>query len=153
MYGKAEASQLRQQFWTTFGQYLAPVLSAESVKINWINYKTGEKDIYFRMNTGDKKATIAIEITHRDEALQARYFQQFQQLKTSLQNALNEAWTWQPAIQNESGKIVSLIFTELADVSVLNRSHWPQLISFFKPRIMALDGWWISAKYSFETMR
>jgi hypothetical protein len=29
MYKKGEASQLRQAFWTAFGQYVAPVPSAE----------------------------------------------------------------------------------------------------------------------------
>ncbi|RZK28608.1 MAG: DUF4268 domain-containing protein, partial [Hymenobacter sp.] len=46
MYSKAEATQLRQAFWTTFGQYMAPVPSAEGWPTNWINYKTGLKHVY-----------------------------------------------------------------------------------------------------------
>ena len=49
MYSKAEATQLRQAFWTAFGQYMAPVPSAEGETTNWINYKTGFKHLYFRM--------------------------------------------------------------------------------------------------------
>jgi hypothetical protein len=60
MYSKQEASLLTQQFWTSFGQYLVPVLSAEGEKINWINYKTGEKDIRFTMMTGNRTAKISI---------------------------------------------------------------------------------------------
>ncbi|MGN6618356.1 MAG: DUF4268 domain-containing protein, partial [Ilyomonas sp.] len=54
MYSKQEASQLRQEFWTVFGQYMLPVLSSEGMKISWTNYKTGEKNIYFRMNADNK---------------------------------------------------------------------------------------------------
>ena len=71
MYSKQEASQLRQAFWTAFGQYMLPVPSGEGEKVNWTNYKTGEKDLYFRMNADNKQATIAIELTHKDEGVQA----------------------------------------------------------------------------------
>jgi hypothetical protein len=61
----------------SFGQYMSPVHSAEGERINWINYKTGEKNIYFRMHADHSKASIAIEITHKDDGVQALYFEQF----------------------------------------------------------------------------
>ena len=36
MFSKAEASSLRHEFWTTFGRYLRPQLSADGEKVNWI---------------------------------------------------------------------------------------------------------------------
>jgi hypothetical protein len=104
MYSKQEAAQLKQQFWTTFGRYIRPVQSANGEKINWVNYKTGDKDIYFRMQADNKKASIAIEVTHKDEGLQALYFEQFQQLKTLLHNTLQEEWIWQLHVSDEKGK-------------------------------------------------
>ena len=70
MYSRQEAAQLKQEFWSRFGQYLAPVLAADGEKINWINYKTGEKDIYFKMEADNKEAFIAIEVTHKDPEIQ-----------------------------------------------------------------------------------
>ena len=153
MYSKQEASQLRQEFWTAFGQYMSPVLSSEGEKTNWINYKTGEKDIYFRMNADNKKASIGIELTHKDEGVQALYFEQFQQLKNLLHNALEENWNWLLHARDEQGKRISRIYTEINGVSVFKREDWPQLISFFKPRIIALDEFWSTAKHAFEAMR
>ena len=153
MYSKQEASQLRQEFWTAFGQYMSPVLSGEGEKINWINYKTGEKDIFFRMNADNKKAFIGIELTHKDADIQSLYFEQFQQLKKMLDSALQEKWTWQLHVRNEQGKIISRIYTELNGMNVFKREDWPQLISFFKPRIVALDEFWSNVKYAFEAMR
>ena len=153
MYSKGEASLLRQQFWTAFGQYLSPVLSADGEKINWINYKTGEKDIYFRMNADNKRASISIELTHKDGGLQALYAEQFQQLKALLYEALGEEWAWQLHQQNEYGKTVSRIYTEIENVSIYKKEDWATLISFFKPRLVALDEFWSVAKYSFEAMR
>jgi hypothetical protein len=152
MYSKQEAAQLKQQFWTTFGQYMRPVLSPSGEKINWINYKTGEKDIYFRMHADNKKASIAIELTHKDEGLQALYFEQFQQLKTLLHNALQEEWIWQLHVNDEQGKSISRIYTEINDVSIFKQTDWPQLISYFKPRIIALDECWSNVKDIFEAM-
>jgi hypothetical protein len=82
MYSKQEAAQLRQEFWTAFGQYMSPVLSAEGEKVNWVNYKTGEKDIRFRMSADNKTAEIAIELTHKDAGIQQLYFDQFVELKS-----------------------------------------------------------------------
>ena len=61
MYSKEEASKLRQQFWITFGKYLKPIPSAEGLTINWVNYKTGVKNIFFKMDAGQKEATISIK--------------------------------------------------------------------------------------------
>jgi hypothetical protein len=153
MYSRQQASQLRQQFWTTFGQYMTPVLSAEGEKINWINYKTGEKDIYFKMQADNKAASIAIEITHKDAGIQQLYFEQFAELKKIIENLIEEEWIWQLHTTNEKGKLISRIYKEINNVNVFKKEEWPLLISFFKPRIIALDEFWSSAKYGFEALR
>jgi len=153
MYSKQEASQLKQAFWTAFGQYMAPVVSAEGEHINWVNYKTGEKDIYFRMNADNRKASIAITITHKDAALQDLYFQQFVQLKKLLHDALLEEWTWLLHTNDEHEKTVSIIYKQIDNVNIFKKDDWPKIISFFKPRIIALDEFWSNAGYAFEALR
>lgn len=153
MYSKQEASQLRQEFWTAFGQYMLPVLSSEGMKISWTNYKTGEKNIYFRMNVDNKTASVAIEITHKDKGLQEIYFEQFLQLKSLLHNALNEEWEWQKFVQDDNGNTISRIYTEIKNVNLFNKNDWPQLISFFKKNMIALDEFWDNAKDVFEALR
>lgn len=153
MYSKQQASQLKQEFWTVFGQYMAPVLSTEGERVNWVNYRTGEKDIYFKMGADNKAASIAIEMTHKDAGIQQLYFEQFAELKKIIESILGEEWNWQLHTANENGKIISRIFKEMNGVSIFKREEWPLLISFFKPRIIALDEFWSSAKYGFEALR
>ena len=153
MYSKQEASLLRQEFWTVLGQYLSPVPSAEGLHINWVNYKTGEKDIYFKLNVDNRTASIAVESRSKDDSLRNLYFEQFQQLKTMLHSALEEEWKWLHQTKDEHGNVASRIYTELEGVSIFKKEDWPQLISFFKPRIMALDEFWSIAKYVFEALR
>ncbi len=150
MFSKKETSLMRQQFWTAFGQYMAPIKSAEGEKINWINYKTGVKHIDFRMNAEDKKAIIAIELTHKDADIQQLIFDQFYELKNIFHSATCEEWIWQLYVKDENEKLFSRIYTEENVVSVFKKEDWPQLISFFKPRIIALDEFWSNVKYGFE---
>src|SRR3954462_6880339 len=90
MYSKQQASKLRQEFWTTLGQYMSPIPSAEGEKVNWVNYKTGEKHVFFKMHTNNRDASIFIEVAHLEAGIQQLYFQQFEQMKTILHNTLGE---------------------------------------------------------------
>ncbi len=132
---------------------MSPVLSAEGTKVNWVNYHTRFKDLHFRMETGQKLAAISISIEHRDPEIQELYFEQFKQFKNLLHTTLQEEWEWQLYLTIGEGKIVSRIYKKLPGISVFNKAHWPDLISFFKPRIIALDSFWEDAKYSFESLR
>lgn len=149
MFTREETSRMKEEFWTTFGRYMSPVPSADGVKINWVNYHTTVKDVYFRMDAQPRLASICISIESRDLATQALVFRQFEEFKTLLHTTVDEEWQWQLHVAG-AGKITSRICKSILGVSVLNKDHWPVLISFFKPRIIALDSFWVDAKYKFD---
>jgi hypothetical protein len=153
LYSKDEASQLKQEFWTAFGQYISPVPSADGLRVNWVNYKTGLKHVYFKMQADKRTATIAIELTHPDPGIQNLFFEQFKEFKNLLHASLGEEWEWQLYNKDEYGKTVSRIYKQLDDVSIFNKNDWPALISFFKPRMIALDEFWSDAKYGFDSLK
>jgi hypothetical protein len=149
MYSRQEAAQLRASFWTSFGLYMAPVPSAEGLKTNWVNYKTGVKDLYFKMQAESGSARIAIVLTHADAARRQEFFQQLLQVKNLLRDAVKEEWQWEPQVQDENNKTVSRIYTCLTDIHIFRKEDWPAIISFFKPRIIALDAFWTEVKEGF----
>lgn len=153
MYSKEQATQLKQAFWTAFGQYMMPIPSAEGAKVSWVNYKTGVKHLYFRMYADKRSAMIAIEITHPDTGIQELFFEQFKELRNIFNGYLNEPWEWQLHTTDEYGKTISRIYRELSPANVFDQSQWPTLISFFKPRIIALDEFWGDAKYAFDALK
>jgi len=153
MFTREESSRIREEFWTAYGKYMSPIPSAEGLKINWINYQTGIKDVYFRMNATQKSGIIAISLEHHDASIRELYFEQFLELKTMLHTTLEEEWMWQQHVHVGDNKIISRIYKELTDVSIFNKDQWPDLISFFKPRMIALDAFWENAKYSFEALK
>ncbi len=151
MFSKIETSQLKQEFWTAFGLYMKPIPFAEGEKNNWVNYKTGIKDILFRMQANTKQAIISIEICHKDKDLQLLYFEQFEALKNLLHKTLGEEWVWSKNIMDEAGHNISSISKKLENVNILNKSDWPDIISFFKQRIIALDEFWSMAVMLLDT--
>ena len=150
MYAKDEVTKLKQEFWTTFGQYMALELSNSGLRINWVNYKTGIKHLYFKMEADGKKATIGIEISHPDRSIQELIFEQFTEFKNILTACLNEEWNWELHTTDEYGKTVTKISTSLFGVSIFKREDWPKLIEFLKPRLIALDNFWTDARDSFD---
>lgn len=155
MYSRQEASQLRKNFWTSFGQYMRPLRNADDdpvnpIAIRWLNYKTGVKHLYFRMDADKDRATIAIELRHPDPLVQQQYFEKFRSLEKVLQQTVGELWQWQLHHTDEDGKLVSRIGTQLTKVNIFDINDWPAIISFLKPRIMALDNFWNRVKDSFD---
>lgn len=153
LYSKDQASRLKQEFWTSFGQYIAPQLSAEGLKINWINYKTGVKQLFFKMHADNKYASIGIELTHPDAGVRELLFEQFKEFRRLLEDQLQEEWEWELFATDEYGKNISRIYKILPGVSIFRKEDWPALISFFKPRMIALDEFWNDAQYSFEVFK
>ncbi|RYY56351.1 MAG: DUF4268 domain-containing protein [Chitinophagaceae bacterium] len=149
MYTREEASQVRRSFWTSFGQYMKPVKGAEGDAVNWLNYKTGVKHLYFRMDADKRTASVSVEISHPDREIRERYYQQFVTLEKVLGKTTGEKWEWHPEIYDEDGRQISRIIVSIEGVNVLSREDWPAIISFFKPRIIALDVFWSAARDMF----
>ena len=150
MYSKQQASQIRQNFWTSFGQYMRPVTGAGGELVNWINYKTGLKFLFFRLDADKNEAAVSIELRHPDIEMQEHYFQQFISVRNLLENALGESWEWEREITDDDGRVISRIGTRLTGVNIFNQEDWPAIISFFKPRLIALDDFWDTVKDSFQ---
>ena len=150
MYTREQAAAIRQHFWTRFGKYMSPVLSAEGEKVNWINYKTGIPNLYFRMNAGKEEAYIGIEIMHKNPEQAEKYYHQFISLKPMLEEALGEEWVWEDLHLNETFQPLSRVYKTLRPANIFKESDWPAIISFLKPRLIALDDFWINHKMIFE---
>lgn len=153
MYSREEASRIKQEFWTKFGQYIAVHQSITGSKVNWVNYKTGIRHVYFRMHADKKTASISIDISHPDEGIQELFYEQFLEFKEILHQAVGEEWIWTPAVEDENYKIISRIYTKIDNVNVFNKEDWPKLISFFKPKMIALDDFWYDVKDTFDALK
>lgn len=105
------------------------------------------------MHAEAKEAFIAISIADPDPGIQELIFEQFLSFKNILHSSLNEEWEWQLHTRDENYKTVSRIVKFLPEASIYRQEDWPALISFFKPRIIALDEFWSDAQYSFDLFK
>ena len=129
---------------------MKPVPGANGEPVNWLNYKTGIRNIFFRMDADQQKASAGIEIRHTSDADRIHYYNQFAALKKLLQQATLYKWNWQPAVADENGLLISRISQVLDNVNVLNEADWPAIITFLKTRMMALDAFWEMVKEGCE---
>ncbi|WP_212003779.1 DUF4268 domain-containing protein [Chitinophaga sp. HK235] len=153
MYSKEEVSKQKQAFWTAFGRYMKPVLSADGEIISWANYKTGIPGLFFKLDAENRYVCISILITQTDPQLHTAFYELFEMQKKMLESALGEIdWEWEQDITDDYGRNISRISKRIDGISILRTEDWPALISFLKERIVALDEYWSTAKYAFEAL-
>ena len=154
MYSKEESSLIRKKFWTALGRHLSTKPSAEGLRVNWLNYKTGIKHVLFRMDCVKKETYIGIELHHPDSDIRELFYEQFLELKTYLHSTLEEEWIWNEEYYiEETDKTISRIFTSIDGYTLFNQEHWVDMIKFLAPRMRKLDEFWADAKYSFDALK
>lgn len=150
MYTKHELTRIRETFWTTFGKYMAPIPSADGEKINWINYKTGVKNVRIIMQA-ENNASVGIYITHSSDGAGFLHYNKLLELKAIFTNTVQGEWEWHPAILDSAGKTVSAVYTNLPGKGITNPGDWPAIISFFKANLIMLDEFWGMVKNGFDS--
>ncbi|MGB6083565.1 DUF4268 domain-containing protein [Moheibacter sp.] len=153
MYSKEEAFQIRKKFWTSFGRYMKLQSSASGEEVNWINYKTGIKELYFKTDVDNKSARIAIEISLKDREMQELMFEQFEEYLPLFESTVGEDWIWFRSFYDENGKEISKIELRLEKVSIFREENWSEIIGFFKENLLKLDEFWDIVKDSFEIFK
>ena len=150
MYTTELISKQRKKFWTIFGQYMKPVPGAGSEAVNWLNYKTGVRNIFFRMDADQHNAHVGIEMQHATEANRLHCYNHFVALKKILEQITSSNWQWHAALIDENGQTISRISQSLHSVNILQEADWPCIIAFLKEHITSLDAFWNSVKDGFE---
>lgn len=153
MYSKEEAFQIRKKFWTSFGRYMKLQSSASGEEVNWINYKTGIKELYFKTDVDNKSARIAIEISLKDREMQELMFEQFEDYLPLFESTIGEDWIWFRSFYDENGKEISKIELRLEKVSIFREENWSEIIGFLKENLLKLDEFWDVTKDSFEIFK
>ncbi|HTF80781.1 MAG TPA: DUF4268 domain-containing protein, partial [Cytophagales bacterium] len=65
---------------------------------------------------------------------------------------LSEEWEWSLHESDVHGALASRIYKEQEGLNIYNKADWPDMISFLKSRMLALDAFWCNWKYGFEEL-
>ncbi|MCB9234438.1 MAG: DUF4268 domain-containing protein [Bacteroidia bacterium] len=142
MFSKSEGAELRKLFWTAFGRYMTRHISLRGDKIKWLNYKTGVKDIYFRLDADTRRARVSIELHHRDPGVRNLFWEQFQELDGLLHSQTQAEWTWEDLFVTETGQEIARIYVETEGVNVYDQESWGSAFAFFEQYLIPLDELW-----------
>ena len=148
MYSREESTQIKRKFWTSLGLYMKPVKNASGEGVNWLNYNTGIRHIYFRIDATTKYTSIAIEIRHPDKEDQLLFFEKIKLLIRIFRSVITEEWDWSSNHADDDGVSICRISRTLEGVNIFNEADWPSMISFLKPRLLKLDKFWEHVRHS-----
>jgi Domain of unknown function (DUF4268) len=152
VFSKEEAKRLRIDFWTAFGVYMRQHLSYMGPKQKWVNYHTGVKGIFFRLEADARLVQVAITLEHDDAGLRSLFFEQFAEMRRYLERETDLDWTWEDACMNADGKPIARISRSMAGVSLYNRADWATMFAFLEAGIVPLDRVWAECSEVFQDL-
>jgi len=117
-------------------------VSARGKKYKWLNYRTGVKDIYFRLDADSKEARVSIELQHSDAGIRELFYEQFWELQSMLHNLSPSEWNWEPLYYELDGREISRIYVSKPGVNIYEQGDWGEIFRFFESYIVPLDEIW-----------
>jgi hypothetical protein len=122
MFSKEEATQLRKDFWVSFGK---------SFPRKWLLYNTNIKGFSFKFVADRKKALVCLDIEHPEDIANELLFDQMVSLKSLLENELPEV-IFNAYYELESRKIIHRIYVPFdGKFSIHNKNTWRDCYEFF----------------------
>jgi len=153
MFSREEKKAFRKEFWTAFGVFMRKHTPLSHPKVKWLNYRTGVKDLYFRLEADGKKVRISIDLQHHDEGIRALFWEQWLELKKMLEANTDSSWEWEQEYYNpEIRQDVSRIGIEKVGLNCFNKEHWSEAFHFFEKYIVGLDEFWADFRIIFEDL-
>lgn len=142
MLKKEELRELRTAFWTEFDDFNKKKRTAANRKISWAQYKSGIKDIYFRLDFDTKEAYFAIDLQMRDPEIRELVWEQFMETENLLLNHVGPELEKLPNHSTKEGLAIHRIQWTLRDVSIMNKDDYSKVIRFLSEKVQGLDMFW-----------
>lgn len=143
MFSKADSQKIKREFWIEF---------AAEYPRKWLLYDTKIKDFSFKFYVDNKKAQVTLDIEPKDEEKRKIYFEKIESLKQILLDEfLNDA-ILERNFHLETGKVISKIWVEKNEISVFNKSTWPEIFAFFDEKMDAFERFFYEYKDYIEDL-
>ena len=101
------------------------------------------------MDADQYHVAIAIEVRNPDSVQREELYNKLQALSSIFTETAGNDWKWEKTVLDQNGQAISRISQVIVDVNVYNKTDWPAIISFLKPKMLDLDRFWDLVKESF----
>ena len=123
MFSKEESSQIRIEFWTSFGK---------SFPRKWLLYNTKIKDFNFKFVADQKQALVCLDIESFDRTKNELLFGQVLELKNILTDDYLPDIIFDELYLLENGKIIHRIYVKYNGAfNIHNKNTWQNAYLFF----------------------
>lgn len=139
MFSKDELRNRKALFWNEFRAIMTLERSASGRKVNWINYNSGIKFLFIRLDATSKKATFSIDIQPKDDGIREIVYEQFTELKRVLENEFLEPANWQQQHVLPNQQEISRIYWELDNVNMFKQEDKQKIFDFFRINLLSFD--------------
>ena len=90
MYSKEEKKEMKLSFWTELNDQLTEAGKAKGRNLEWMNYPTQIKRLFFRMEADEHSAKMCIDMQFVTKGIREIYFLQFQEFENKLKEVFTE---------------------------------------------------------------
>lgn len=136
MYSKAEASQIRRQFWVKFDEFSRPYLGKNG---KWMTYNTGIKDLVLKFDINRSYARVMLAVECKNEDIRFDVFCKLHECELVLNNYLGEGWIWDEMLVLENGKPVCALYKQIDNVDIYRQECWETIHKFFAEEMTRLE--------------
>ena len=141
MYSREESVKIKKEFWTTFGIYMKKYIPIYGEKINWVNFNTNCKPIYFQLDADNKTARFYIDIRDKNKSIRELFYLQLLEYQKVLNEKLGDL-IWLSEFTNINGIKHPRIYIEMHGKSIYNKKDWEDLFIFFEEKIVGIKEFW-----------
>lgn len=153
MYDKDTVKNTKTEYYTSFGKFMGKHRSAHGNKVKWVNYNTGIKHLYLRLEADKKSARICIDLQHKDDDIRELFYEQFKALKTVFHEIMETEWVWVEKHINETGFNQCRIYIEIDEFNIFDKTTWKKAFKFYKNYLLKFDSFWVEFKDLFLQMQ
>jgi len=139
MLSKEELKEKNSSFWNEFRKTMNKETSSTGRQINWINYPTGVKDIYIRMEVDSKGAALCFDIQPKSDGIRQILWEQMTELKAIMESEMGIKADWNEESHFWNDRLISRIKWEDKSLNYFNEEDIPKIIDFLKDKLKRFD--------------
>lgn len=141
MLSKEAKKELNTNFWNGFRKEMRNKNSSGGKGINWINYPSGVKDVYIRLEVEPKITRVCFDIQPKDDDIRSILWEQMTELKVVMESNVGEA-TWNEEDRYLDDRTVSRISWEKTGSNFYNINDHPEIKEFLKTTLIKFDAFY-----------
>lgn len=141
MLSKEERKELNTNFWEEFRKEMRNHKSSDGRGINWINYPSGVKDVYIRLEVDSKATRVCIDIQPKDDGIRSILWEQMTELKVVMESTVGEA-VWNEDDHSINDTKVSRIFWGKTGFNFYNKEDHFEIKNFLKMKLIKFDAFY-----------